>query len=282
MWFQTFLENFLALPVWAFVVLGVLLAGGIVFLLLNKSQDRKAPAIALLVLFIIALSVIFALAIPAITPEEGSTTAAAFLYSSVFWSIMVAVLGVVALVLLLRRQTWTVPMLSTGALCVALAFVLSCLTLYRMPQGGSVTPASMLPILLFSWIYGPLPGMAAGMMDGMMQLIQGAYVVHPVQFLMDYILPFAALGLCGLFRKDKALPIGITVAVIARFIIHTLSGVIFFASYAPEGQSVLLYSMGYNASYLLPEFVICLIIVLLPRVQQTFVRLKHQALSAKA
>ena len=210
-------------------------------------------------------------------PEEGASTAAAFLYSPIFWSILVAILGVVCIVLLLRRQKWTIQMLSTGALCVALAFVLSCLTLYRMPNGGSVTPASMLPILVFAWIYGPIPGIAAGTMDGIMQLVQGAYVIHPMQFLLDYILPFAVLGIAGLFRKDNQLPLGIVLGSAARFIIHVLSGVIYFASSAPAGQSPLLYSLGYNATYLVPELIICLAIVLVPRMKHALIRIKHEA-----
>ena len=220
---------------------------------------------------------LFAFALPTIEPEEGASTAAAFLYSPIFWSILVAILGVVCIVLLLRRQKWTIQMLSTGALCVALAFVLSCLTLYRMPNGGSITPASMLPILVFAWIYGPIPGIAAGTMDGIMQLVQGAYVIHPMQFLLDYILPFAVLGIAGLFRKDNQLPFGIVLGSAARFIIHVLSGVIYFASSAPAGQSPLLYSLGYNATYLVPELIICLAIVLVPRMKHALIRIKHEA-----
>lgn len=114
-------------------------------------------------------------------------------------------------------------------------------------------------------------------MDGIMQLVQGAYVIHPMQFLLDYILPFAVLGIAGLFRKDNQLPLGIVLGSAARFIIHVLSGVIYFASSAPAGQSPLLYSLGYNATYLVPELIICLAIVLVPRMKHALIRIKHEA-----
>ena len=49
-----------------------------------------------------------------------------------------------------------VRMLTEGALCIALAEILSFLPLYKMPWGGSVD-LSMLPIILFCvrWGFGP-------------------------------------------------------------------------------------------------------------------------------
>jgi thiamine transporter len=49
--------------------------------------------------------------------------------------------------------------------------------------------------------------------------------------------------------------------VLARFLCHFVSGVVFFASYAPEGWNPYLYSAAYNAAYLLPSLVIALIVV---------------------
>lgn len=272
MWFSQLWENLAALPVWAWVVWALVVVCAAAFFVCKRRGKAVVPVAVVL---LAALAVLFAFALPTIEPEEG-TVSSSFLYTPVFWSVLVAILGVAAIVLLLRRQKWTIQMLSTGALCIALAFVLSCLTLYRMPNGGSVTPASMLPIFVFSWIYGPIPGVAAGMLDGLMQLVQGAYVIHPLQFLLDYILPFAILGLAGLFKKDRQLPLGILVGSAARFVIHVLSGVLYFASAAPAGQSPLLYSLGYNASYLVPELVICLAIVAIPRMRQSLLRLKHE------
>jgi len=274
MWFSIFWENLISLPAWAWILWALVVVSAVAFFLVKKKSNAAVPVAVVL---LAALVVLFAFALPSIQPEEGASTSAMFLYSPLFWSAVIAVLGIACIVLLLRRQKWTIQMLSTGALCVSLAFVLSCLTLYRMSNGGSITPASMLPIFIFSWIYGPVPGMAAGMLDGLMQLVQGAYVIHPMQFLLDYILPFAVLGLAGLFRKDKQLPLGIAVGCSARFIIHVLSGVLYFADFAPAGQSPLVYSLLYNASYLVPEFIICIVIVMIPRMHNALLRLKHEA-----
>ena len=75
------------------------------------------------------------------------------------------------------------------------------------------------------------------------------------------------LGLCGLLsRKKHGLPLGYLVGVLGRFVFAVLSGVLFFAAYAPEGMPVLLYSVAYNGSYLGLEAAITLVILLLPPV----------------
>ena len=76
----------------------------------------------------------------------------------------------------------TTRMLVQGALCIALAFVLSYIKLFSMPMGGSITLFSMLPIFVFAWMYGPAAGLLAGFAYSLLQVVQGAYVVHPVQF----------------------------------------------------------------------------------------------------
>mgnify|MGYP000028377090 FL=1 len=87
--------------------------------------------------------------------------------------------------------------------------------------------------------------------------------MHPVQVLFDYPLPYMAMGLAGLWRGH--LYRGTALAFLARFLCHVISGVVFFASYAPEGMNPLVYSLAFNATYLIPEFLICcLILRLLP------------------
>lgn len=98
----------------------------------------------------------------------------------------------------------TTRTLVQGALCIALAFVLSYIKLFSMPMGGSITLFSMLPIFVFAWMYGPAAGLLAGFAYSLLQVVQGAYVVHPVQFVLDYFLSFTVLGLAGFF--PKALP----------------------------------------------------------------------------
>ena len=170
-----------------------------------------------------------------------------------------------------RLQTRT---LIVGALCIAMSFVLSYLRLYRMPQGGSITIASMLPVMIFAWLYGPAAEFLASFCYGLLQLIQDMYIVHPAQLLLDYILAFSALGLVAFFKKNY-IP-GIIVAGFARFLMHYLAGIVFYASFAPEGQSPLLYSLVYNGSVVGPDLLICLIIASMPAVKRMLINYKQR------
>ena len=176
-----------------------------------------------------------------------------------------------------QHKPWSTRMVAAGALSVSLAFLLSCIVVFRMPQGGSITLASMLPLFFFAFAYGPSPGIAAGIVYGLLQLMQGATIVHPVQFALDYIFPFAVLGLVGFVRNDRQWSLAILFACLLRFAIHTASGAIFFATYAPEGQNAWLYSAGYNASYMVPETVICVAVLLVPQVKAALLKIKAQA-----
>ncbi len=146
-----------------------------------------------------------------------------------------------------------------GGLMVALALVLSFIKIFSAPQGGSVTLGSMIPIILFALRHGVGPGLLAGTVHGFVQLIIEPFVVHPVQLVLDYILAFGLLGLAGLFQDRPAL--GTTVAVTGRFVSHFIAGVIWFGASAPEGMNVWLYSFLYQASYLVPELIISVVII---------------------
>ena len=193
--------------------------------------------------------------------------------SPVVWGILAAlvILGVVLFFVTRDSKKWTTRMLANAALCIALAFVLSYIRLYKLPQGGSITLASMLPIFLFAYAYGVAPGMLVGAAFGILQFIQDAYLVHPIELLLDYPLAFALLGLAGLANRfsDKwGLIPGIILGTFGRFVCAFLSGVIFFGMYAPEGQSVLVYSAVYNGFYLIPEAIICIVLAMVPQIRR--------------
>jgi len=144
---------------------------------------------------------------------------------------------------------------------VALATVLSYLKLFSLPQGGSVTAASMVPILWLALRRGPKVGLFAATVYGVVQFALGPYIYHPAQVLLDYPIAFGLLGLAGFFQKHPF--IGVTVGIFGRFFAHFLSGVIFFASYAPEGMNSAVYSAFYNGGYMLVELVISIYVVYL-------------------
>ena len=163
-----------------------------------------------------------------------------------------------------KKTVWNTKMLALGAVCMALSNVLSMIKLFDMPQGGSVTPASMLPLMLFAYVYGVGPGMTVGAVYGVMQFIIEHFFSVP-QMLLDYPIAFAMVGLAGVFSTYKNRPVGLMAGVVlgslGRFVAAVLSGVVFFAEYAGD-QNPWVYSIGYNGAYMLPECIICVVLAL--------------------
>ena len=181
-----------------------------------------------------------------------------------------ALLGVLILifaVLKIRKIKFTTQMITLIGVSIALAASLQLITIIKMPQGGSVTAGSMVPIILISLFYGPEVGFLTGFLFGIINFIMTPFAVHPVQVLFDYPLPFMAIGIVGYFRSFniRGILVGVIIAMLARFTCHFISGVVFFGSYAPKGTSVYLYSLLYNGSYMgLETIITCVIIGILP------------------
>ncbi len=142
---------------------------------------------------------------------------------------------------------------------VALAYALNLIVVFRMPQGGSVTAVSMVPLLWLALRRGVKVGVIGGIVFGIVDMFPQPFVVHPVQFLLDYPLAFGALGLAGLFQRYP-IP-GVIVGIACRFICHFISGFVFFGMYAPEGMNPAVYSAIYNGSYLIVELVLSVIVM---------------------
>ena len=154
-----------------------------------------------------------------------------------------------------------VRVLTEAAIAIALAFVLGLIKVFQMPMGGSIS-LEMIPLILLALRQGPLVGIVAGAAYGLLNLAIEPFIVHPVQVLLDYPLAFGALGLAGFFQPTvRGAVLGTIVAVLARFLCHFISGVVFFASYAPEGWNVYIYSAAYNAAYLIPSLIIAVVVV---------------------
>ncbi|MBA4370592.1 MAG: energy-coupled thiamine transporter ThiT [Coriobacteriaceae bacterium] len=152
------------------------------------------------------------------------------------------------------------------ALAIALGAVLNYMSV-RLPihiAGGSIS-LDMLPIIVIALRRGPVAGVVTGALYGFVNLAMGPYIVHPAQVVLDYPLAFGLVGLAGLLPSrpdagDMAVaraPIGAVVGGLARLASHYVSGVVFFGANAPEGQPVWLYSLVYNATYMLPSIVAC-------------------------
>ncbi len=158
--------------------------------------------------------------------------------------------------------------LTEGAIFVALAFVLSFVKIYQLPNGGSLTPA-MFPILFFSLRWGLGRGLTAGFVFGLLQLLfDGAYAWGWQSMVLDYLLAFAPLGLAGVFRgKAWGIFPGTLIGCTGRFLIHHLSGITIYRIIEPTSVPGLgvydnphLYSLVYNGSYMIPNMLLALLL----------------------
>lgn len=179
------------------------------------------------------------------------------------WITLITMVVLVAIMIgmSISRKTWTAKSLAYAALSIALSFVLSYVKMFEMPQGGSVTLASMLPIMLFSAAYGIGPGLLAGAAYGLLQYLQGGYFVHPVQFLLDYPLAFALIGLAGLYKvlpkswQNWSLYACMMLGALGRALSATLAGILYWET-APWA------SLVYNGTYLIPDTLICILVAI--------------------
>lgn len=168
--------------------------------------------------------------------------------------------------------------LAFSAVAVALSVVAGMFTVFNLPYGGSVTLFRMFFICLIGYLYGTRAGVLTGVACGLLDLILKPYVVHPVQLIMDYPLAFGCLGLSGLMAKQKfGILKGYLLGVAGRYACHVLTGVIFFSMYAGT-QNPMIYSLIYNATYIVPEAALTAILLLLPPVRQGFAQVKRLAL----
>jgi thiamine transporter len=169
--------------------------------------------------------------------------------------------------------------LTESAIMLALAFALSSAKLFEMPLGGSVTVASMLPIMLISFKWGNKAGLITAFLYSITQALQALASgnVFPycegidtliICIVFDYIFPFTILGLAGVFygkfrSTNVDFVVGACAVVFLRFCSHFLTGVYIWGQWAPEGMGKYLYSFLYNGGFLGVDFAILLVVLVL-------------------
>jgi thiamine transporter len=249
-----------AIDVNFYLILGavVVLSVGAVLMYLKK------PLIAL------ATALLYAVLLLAVLPsEDGYEPLSPWgMYLSTI--ALVAVVAVI-LILLCRKQkaTFNARSLAYAGICMALSYALSYIKIFSMPLGGSITLASMLPLMIFSYVFGAKKGVFVGALYGVLQCLQSPQIYHPVQVLIDYPIAFAMIGLSGAFKDVNVLKqdwlkfiLGGLLAVAMRYFAHVISGYFVFYSWALY-DNAFLYSVVYNAycfiDYLLP----CIVAVFL-------------------
>lgn len=155
------------------------------------------------------------------------------------------------------------------AIIAAVAIILNNFVALKLwPQGGSVSLV-MVPIVILAFRRGWGAGVTAGFIVGVLDLMMASFIVHPVQVVLDYPVAFAALGLAGLIKLREApfggqlgkIALAVGFAGLMRLTSHFISGVIWFGEFAPEGFSPIWYSLLYNASYIVPDIVISIMVM---------------------
>lgn len=198
-------------------------------------------------------------------------------FESVTGQIITTAVIFLLLVLVMRtnEKKNDVSVLVKTAILLAVTFVLNHITLFKMPQGGSITAFSMFALFLVSYLFGPRQGILAGMAYGLLDLVLNPYVIHPIQILLDYPLAFGAIGIGGLLRNQRYGMIGgYLVGVLGRYLVVVLSGIIFWGMYAAEGFNAVSWPFFYNMTYILPEAIATFIILMIPQVRNLFDRFK--------
>ena len=170
------------------------------------------------------------------------------------------------------KPLFDVRSLSFAAMCLAVAFVLSFIKVVDLPQGGGITPVSMLPVILFAYIYGPKRGFLVSFAYFLLQLLQGVYFLNVVQFFFDYFFAFTIIGIAGFFKKNLLL--GTISAHLLRYVSHVIAAYAFFREFNQTGINDTAYCLIYN-SFVLIEMVACIIIILIPPVKNSIEKMKR-------
>ena len=197
--------------------------------------------------------------------------------------VLVALLIIAAIILKPKsgadiKATATAQLVFSAA-AMALAIVTSGIKFTRLPMGGSITLFSMLFIVLIGYWYGLKAGLMTGFAYGLLQFLMDPVFYSPIQLLTDYPLAFGALGLSGFFSEKKyGLLKGYILGVTGRYIFAVISGVVFFGNYAPEGTPAIIYSLTYNASYIVPEAIATMIIISVPAVSEALAYVRSKAI----
>lgn len=172
-----------------------------------------------------------------------------------------------------KTKSSTAQRLVVSAMLIAIATVLSILKIVDMPYGGSVTLASMFPLVLIAYRYGTAWGLLSSLVYGAIQLALGAdnlsYVTGALSvvtvILFDYIIAFGLIGLAGLARNEKnsqpfALVLGVIMAAVFRYLCHVVSGATAWAGLSVPTAAALSFSFVYNATYMLPEMLVLIVV----------------------
>ncbi|MBE6594008.1 MAG: hypothetical protein E7642_08500 [Ruminococcaceae bacterium] len=154
-----------------------------------------------------------------------------------------------------QRLTTSAVML---ALAMVLAMVCALIPFLNLPFGGGFTVASMLPIVIISYMYGMKWGFFSAAIYSVIQIVMDLYLgkgstlialfmpnsedymglgAAIAILIIDYLVAYTLLGFGGAFRKviknkTLALALGVVLALSLRYLAHIVSGYIFYGAWA--------------------------------------------------
>ncbi len=270
------------IPVVVMLAVAIILAvAGLIISIFKKEKFTLFTKIAFGILGAALLAVIIIGIVNTYKGAEVNVASEVQLY--VYTAVLVAVILVVALVFGKKVECDNTRSIVYAAVCIAMSFALSYIRFLELPQGGSITFASLLPLMIYSYMYGARKGVIAGVIYGFLQFVQAPWFYHPVQFLLDYPIAFCALGLVGIIKERgicKSKPIvqfiiGALIGVSIRYLSHVVSGIFVFGSGDPENYSAVAWSFLYNA-FCLADIAIAILAGAILFSSKSFIRLIEQ------
>lgn len=180
-----------------------------------------------------------------------------------FLLLAVTVLFFIIYIFEIKKIKFSIRTIFLIALFGAISYVLNTIKFLRMPQGGSITFFSMLPVMLVSIVHSKGAGLTCGILSGILKTLDGAVFLNPLQFILDYILANMVLGFSGIFgRKNKfRIILGCVLSGFISVVFNILSGVLFFGEFAPENTNVWIYSILYNFSSVGVEVILTVVVL---------------------
>ena len=213
--------------------------------------------------------------------EQATTTVAWISFATVL-----VLFAVIALLCIQNNRRYNAKKVAFAGISLSVSFALSFVKFSPVASGGSITVASMLPLLLYSYCYGFKDGLLVGVAFGLLNFLSGPWILTPATFFLDYPLAYASIALMALPKKWSNRPsmqvlLGVLLVYAVRFTFHFFSGALYFLenaiwvefpAWAVSGPFV--YSFIYQCLYLPADALICLLLLLALSKTKTIERLQ--------
>lgn len=201
-------------------------------------------------------------------------------------STILIVLLIVAIGVMIAKKKLATQDIAYAGVAISLSFVLSFIKFTPVQYGGSITLASLAPLLIYAYYFGFAKALVCGFIYGILQFLQDPYILTPATFTLDFLLAFASVSVMGLFSKAKlnvaTLTLGTTASIATRFFMHFISGILYFNHGSIwvnlPAESAVSYSLLYQTVYLVPDFIICLAVILILYKTRVIERIKPKSL----